>query len=463
MNTQSSPRPGPAAGTADRVPWGLPPKVLFTGYVVLCLLPLLLAALQGRPLRNDLSRELSGGLIMVAYVMMLAQSVMSGRFEVLTGPTGIDRVMRFHQVATRFILAAVILHPLLYSVIDLSPDPMNAIASLQRRFFVAQSLRTGVIAWWLTMLLVAMAVWRDRLPFRYESWRFTHGALAILIALYGTHHALRVGTYSADPVLAGFWYLATAAAILTMAYIYIAKPLLHLRRPYRLVSNRKVADRMWELVLEPEGGPPLPYGAGQFAWINLGHSPFSLTEHPFSISSAPVDQPRIAFTIKESGDFTSRIGEVPVGTRSYIDGPHGNFVMAGRKAGGAVFIAGGVGFAPVMGILRQLKAEGYPHPLRLIYGNRVETQILYRDEIDALAPPLDFQVHHVLSEPPAGWTGIAGNLTPDILARCLDPLTGDDWLYFLCGPPAMITAVERILLARGIPSSRIIEERFRYT
>src|SRR5262249_50964334 len=130
MGLQSSGRPGPGAGAVNRAPSGLPPKALFTGYVILCLLPLLLAAIQGRPLRSDLGRELSGGLIMVAYVMTLAQFVMSGRFEALTGPTGIDRVMRFHQVASYFILAAFVVHPLLYSVVDLHPDPMKAIGSL---------------------------------------------------------------------------------------------------------------------------------------------------------------------------------------------------------------------------------------------------------------------------------------------------------------------------------------------
>jgi predicted ferric reductase len=99
-----------------------------------------------------------------------------------------------------------------------------------------------------------------------------------------------------------------------------------------------------------------------------------LTEHPFSISSAPVDRPRITFTIKESGDFTSRIRTIAPGTRAYLHGPHGNFTLTGRATKGIVFIAGGVGFAPIMGMLRQLKAA---HPLRLIYGNRVETQILY--------------------------------------------------------------------------------------
>src|SRR5262245_23809181 len=141
MRTQPSGRTAPAASAADRPPLGLSPAVLFTGYTILCRVPLLLAVIQGSPLR-DLTRELSGGLIMVAYVMMLAQFIMSGRLETLTGRTGIDRTMRFHVVATRYIMAAVIVHPLLYSVPDLYPNPMDAVASLHRRFFVAPTLRT---------------------------------------------------------------------------------------------------------------------------------------------------------------------------------------------------------------------------------------------------------------------------------------------------------------------------------
>src|SRR5262249_3580406 len=159
---------------------------LFAGYTILCLMPLLLAAIQRNPLR-DFTRELSGGLIMVAYVMMLAQFVMSGRFETLTGRAGIDRTMRVHVVAARSIMAALIVLPLLYSAPDLYRNPMDALVSLQRRFFVARGLRTGVIAWWLMVLLMLLAIWRDRLPFRYEWWRLSHGVLAVAIALYGTN------------------------------------------------------------------------------------------------------------------------------------------------------------------------------------------------------------------------------------------------------------------------------------
>ncbi len=460
MRAQPVDNAKPARPQDQPSPRGLPPAMLFGGYALLCLTPLVLAALQGHPARN-LFRELSSGLVMVGYVMTLLQFMLSGRFGWLSGQIGIDRTMRFHQVASWAILILIIAHPFLYVVPRLASGPMEALAALNR-MFLSPRLFSGVVAWVLLILLVPMAIFRDRLPFRYELWRLSHGVMAIAIALFGTHHTLQVGTYSADRWLAAFWIAATILALLAMLQIYVLKPLLKRRAAYRVVLNRKVADRMWELAVEPERGDAMRFAAGQFVWLNLGHSPFSLTEHPFSISSAPVDRPRIAFTIKESGDFTGQIGKIAPGTRAYLDGPHGNFTLAGRQGRGVVFIAGGVGFAPIMGILRQLGAERYPHAVRLIYGNRVETQILYREEIETLKRALNFEVDYVLSEPPPGWSGLTGELTPDILGRCLPDAGGGDWLYYLCGPLPMMDSVESALMARGIPRAKIVSERFKY-
>ena len=443
-----------------RPPVGLPPMVVYAGYGVLCLAPLILSALQAQPARNYF-RELSAGLIMVGYVMTLLQFLLSGRFEWLSGRIGIDRTMRFHQVTSWAILVFIVTHPLLYIAPILYPISTDALATLAR-MFASQHFRTGVVAWLLMVLLVPIAIFRDRIPIRYELWRLSHGLFAIAIAVFGTHHTLRVGSYSGNQWLAAFWIVATILALLAMLQIYVLKPLLQLREPYRVVSNRKVAHRMWEIIVEPARGEAMRFAPGQFVWLNLGHLTFSLTEHPFSISSAPVDRPRIAFTIKESGDFTSGIGSIAPGTRAYLDGPHGNFTVARRDTKGIVFIAGGVGLAPIMGMLRQLKAERYPHPLRLIYGNRIETQILYRQEIETLKDVLDVEVHYVLSEPPAGWKGPVGELTPDVVDKCLAGVRGKEWLFFVCGPPSMMTSIERSLIERGTARARIVSERFKY-
>jgi NAD(P)H-flavin reductase len=59
------------------------------------------------------------------------------------------------------------------------------------------------------------------------------------------------------------------------------------RRPFRVVSNRQVADRSFELVIRPEHEQSFHSLAGQFVWLKLGRSPFSLTEHPFRSALAP--------------------------------------------------------------------------------------------------------------------------------------------------------------------------------
>lgn len=156
------------------------------------------------------------------------------------------------------------------------------------------------------------------------------------------------------------------------------------------------------------------------------------------------------------------MGRVRPGTVAYLDGPHGAFTHIAQKPGPVVFIAGGVGFAPIVGMLCQMLDENWPCPVTLVYGNRVETQILYRDEIEAMASsPLRLDVQLVLSEPPEGWTGITGELTREVLARCIVSVSSEA-TYYVCGPTPMMDAVEKSLLELGVAPSAIISERFKY-
>jgi predicted ferric reductase len=356
----------------------------------------------------------------------------------------------------QIVVVFVLVHPFLYAGPAQWSTPARALSLLQS-LFSSDALRSGVIAWGLAILLVPLAVWRHRLPVSYELWRLSHGLGAAAIAGLGFHHLLRVGLYSIHPALRDFWAALLGVAFLSLAHVYVITPLLQLRAPYRVVSKRRVADRMWELVIEPRRGAAIDFVSGQFIWLKLGRIPFGLSEHPFSISSAPALRPRIAFTIKESGDFTARIGEIRVATTAYLAGPHGNFTLG--EPGALVFIAGGVGLAPIIGMLRQLAGERYPHSVSLIYGNRRETQILYRDEIERMRDVLDLKRYFVLSEPPPGWQGNVGELTPDILKACL----GEDnpgTRYFICGPAAMMNSVVGALTDLGVPARRVVTERF---
>jgi len=72
------------------------------------------------------------------------------------------------------------------------------------------------------------------------------------------------------------------------------------------------------------------------------------------------------------------------------------------------------------------------------------------------------ELHLVLDEAPADWSGLRGRLDTANLRACLPRSGAAEWLYFVCGPPAMIDAVEMSLAELGVPLSRIASERFVY-
>ena len=149
-----------------------------------------------------------------------------------------------------------------------------------------------------------------------------------------------------------------------------------------------------------------------------------------------------------------------VGELAYVDGPHGVFTTDRHAAApGFVFIAGGVGIAPIMSMLRTLADKADRRPMRLIYGNRRWDDVVFREELDALILHLNLVVIHVLQEPPTSWRGAHGLLTEAVMRSSIphDALAS---VFFLCGPKPMSESVEGSLRRMGVPLHRIHCELF---
>ena len=89
-------------------------------------------------------------------------------------------------------------------------------------------------------------------------------------------------------------------------------------------------------------------------------------------------------------------------------------------------------------------------------------QIVYEDELRSLAGKNNRDVRLVLSEPEPGWGGLTGMIDQTMLEEVICFEDASQWLYLVCGPPAMLDGVENALIARGVPSSQIVSERFYY-
>jgi predicted ferric reductase len=309
------------------------------------------------------------------------------------------------------------------------------------------------------LALVLLTVGRRRLGIGYEAWRCTHALLAVLALALAWAHVALMGPYVGTPGkrLALGLYCAAFASLIV--HLRLVKPALLRRRPYAVVEVRPDAARTWALAVRPLGHEGLRFAPGQFAWIKVGVSPWSLREHPFSFSSSAEDPRRLEFGIKELGDFTSTIGRVPAGAPVYVDGPHGSFSTDFLRSGGFLFVAGGIGISPILSMLRTLADRGDRRPHVLVYACSRWDRVAFRDEVRALAGRLDLDVIFVLEHAHEGWTGGTGYVSQALLRRVLsrDAVQRD---VLLCGPDPMLAAVESGLLECGVPPERIHLERF---
>lgn len=439
---------------------GLSPRLLILLYLLISALPLFLAYNQGLPLRA-FPNVFATSFGLIGFTWILLSFLLSGRFRTISGKIGIDKTMRWHQLMAIVIGVLILIHPYLYTLPINQTVPWDATRQLSLELSMT-GLITGMIAWVLLPVLILTAIFRDQISYPYERWRLFHGIAAMVIVIASMLHVLEIGRYSNDLLMKLFWFALIAIASLTLLRSYLIMPILQKRRPYRVISVLPAASRSWHVTVEPDADSRFGFKAGQFAWLKLKNESFSLTEHPFSISSAPSDLPQLRFTIKETGDFTKKIGNILDGSRAYIDGPHGNFIIDNQKCDGIVMIAGGIGVAPMISIIREMAEQKDSRPVRLLYGNRIASQIACRDELEQAAKTIQLKVNYVLYEPPPDWHDLIGYLDSSTIPTVLDMENPEKWLYLLCGPPLMLDNSVKVLISAGIPKKQIIFEKFTY-
>jgi predicted ferric reductase len=431
------------------------PFLWVLGYLGVVALPLVVLLALPSPPGLGFWWDLSMGLGFGGLAVMGAQFGLTARFKRASAPFGIDILYYFHRWVAVGGLLLVLAH---FAVLRVSvPSALLPILPPAAPWYMT----AGRLSLLLLIALVVSSLWRKPLRLEYDAWRIAHAVMAVAAVVFAVWHVAGTAYYTAAPGARATWVGYMAAWLALGAYVRVVKPLRLLRRPYRVQRVRPERGRAWTLTLEPDGHDGLRFHPGQFAWLSLGRSPFAAAEHPFSFaSSAAAGSGTLEFTIKELGDFTRTVGQTPVGTVAYVDGPFGVFTPDRHPdAPGFVLIAGGVGIAPLMSMLRTFADRGETRPLTLIYANDRLDDVLFRDELGALARRLALDVTHVILEPEPEWTGETGLVTIDVLRRVL-PQEPGRFTYFVCGPRPMTDAVQRDLRALGVPLRRIHFELF---
>lgn len=428
-------------------------------YLLVVITPLIVALTADPPPGRGFWLEFSVGLGFVGLSLMGLQFAVVGRFASVNAPYGLDAVLQYHRAISFTALAFVLAHPAIIMIRD------TAQLELLDPFGAPWRARMGLASVVALLLLVATSVWRLRLRLSYEVWRVVHGVLAVVTVATALAHIQLVGYYIDGPWKQVLWAAMSIALMALLVNIRIVTPIRLLRRPWSVVSVLPANPNTWILTLRPEGHDGLRFTPGQFAWIRIGRGPFSVFENPFSMSSSADRPDEVEFTIGVSGDFTASLGTVESGSRAYVDGPYGVFSYERNEGPDFVFVAGGVGLAPLLSMLRTMADRDDRRPCLLLYATPTVADIAHADELERLAGVLDLRVVHVIEEPPDD-RGASTDLVREtgfvdrgVLDRHL-PAAPERSRYFICGPPPMIAAVETLLLERGIPRDHIDHERF---
>ena len=422
-------------------------------YLGLVLAPLF-ALLVGTPQANaGFWWDFAIALGFAGTAMMGVQFMLTARFKRAMAPFGIDIIYYFHRYIAVVALGLILAHPIILA--SDSPAILGFLNPLQAPWHMTAGV-ASIVA--LTTLMVT-SWWRKSLRLPYDAWRRWHSALAIAALGLALAHIGGVGHYVSAPWKRTLWTAIGIPWLGVIAYVRIVRPWWMLRRPYEVVDVRPEQGNAWTVVVEPRGHQGFPYHPGQFAWLSLRARPSAMREHPFSISSSPAPSGRLEFTIKELGDFTATIKNMRPGETAYVDGPYGAFTIDRHQAPGYVLIAGGIGIAPLMSMLRAAADRADSRPITLFYACRRWERMTFREAVETLRSQITLRVVYVLEEPPESWQGETGRIDARVLSRHL-PANRRTLQYFICGPEAMTQAVERALYGLGVPRGRLHTELF---
>ncbi|EEH42284.2 NADH-cytochrome b5 reductase 1 [Paracoccidioides brasiliensis Pb18] len=188
------------------------------------------------------------------------------------------------------------------------------------------------------------------------------------------------------------------------------------------------------------------------------------------------------------GNISKHLAGLRIGQTMKVRGPKGAMVYTPNMVKRIGMIAGGTGITPMLQIIkaiirgRQRNGGNDTTQVDLIFANVNPDDILLREELDQIAKEDDgFRIYYVLNNPPAGWEGGVGFVTPDMikasfgffrthspaLSRLTNflstfqaklPAPAPDTKILICGPPPMVSAMKKATESLGFKKAGLVSK-----
>jgi predicted ferric reductase len=389
---------------------------------------------------------LLGTYLVVVEVLLMARVTWLDRL------IGMDRLALWHRRNGEYSITLLVAHAVLtiwgYAVTgndNIFSETKSVVLSYTD--MLAATVGLGLLV--VVGVLSARAV-RRRVS--YHTWYFIHLYTYLALALSFAHQFATGADFATHPLNRAIWIAGYAFVGVMMLTYRVAKPLRDLsRHAFRVASVVDDGPGVVSVYVTGKHLEQLRAEAGQFfMWRFLNRDGW-WQAHPYSLSSAPNGQ-WLRLTIKGLGDHSAQMHRLRPGTRVLAEGPYGAFTAARRRMRKVLLIGGGVGITPLRALFESL--PGRADDVTLVYRARREEDLVFRDELDAIAKTRRSRIHYLVGDheeyPDLMNAAHLRQLVPDVAKRDV----------FVCGPPGMQETILASLRALRVPSRQIHAENF---
>ena len=222
-----------------------------------------------------------------------------------------------------------------------------------------------------------------------------------------------------------------------------------------------------------DGHDYLNYRAGQFSMMDLGtkEDPKGATRS-FTIASSPTEKEWILVSTRiRDSPFKQKLSKLDLGASIRITAAFGKFTLPEDYSKPVVFLSGGIGVTPFRSMIKYATDKQLPLKITMFDANRNQQNILFKEEFDGWSKlNKNLKIVYTISKEEADasllpaaseWKGEKGFIDKSMLARHLSEDETKDSIFYICGPPAMLNAMQKLLSKEfGIPDKRIKVEVF---
>jgi len=223
-----------------------------------------------------------------------------------------------------------------------------------------------------------------------------------------------------------------------------------------VVASRQLTPHTHGIMVKKPSG--FSFRPTQFTFLSL-KTDGGWDVRPMSIATSTT-RPNLEYAVRVGDSpFKRAFASLRPGDTVAVQGPFGHFIL--EKDRPAVLLAGGIGITPLKGMAEYAADQALPIPIRLVYSNRSEEEIVYRTDLEELARrnPRFSVLHTLTGSVPKGWEGSVGRIGPKLLQDAARGLARP--VYYVCGKTSMVAEMLRLLSESGVPESDVLVEVFR--